>query len=320
MRTLFSTKDVHPRERFEYWHEVACQCIVHHESRPERRSTFQAELHTAGLDQTELLLFENEAMHVSRTPSHIARTPGDGLFVYLHLSGQLHLEQSGREQFLRPGEFTLVDPSLPYIAKFSGGSKSLILKVPRHAFEIRLGKIRDSLLCPVKPTDPQGSLTAAYLGMLPAHAEHLGETAKRVVEDHVLDMVAVSLSSVAGHSRPGLSSARSFVLMSVRSAIEARLSDPTLNPSEVSAIAGVSVRYANAVLAREGTSIGRLILLRRLERCRKALEDPAQANRTLQEIAFGWGFSDMTHFGRRFKSAYGILPSEYRRNFLTSLA
>jgi AraC-like DNA-binding protein len=42
------------------------------------------------------------------------------------------------------------------------------------------------------------------------------------------------------------------------------------------------------------------------------LEDPLQAHRTLSEIATGWGFSDMTHFGRRFKAAYGVLPSEYR--------
>ena len=44
---------------------------------------------------------------------------------------------------------------------------------------------------------------------------------------------------------------------------------------------------------------------------RKALEDPLQAHRSVSEIAYGWGFSDMTHFGRRFKQAYGVLPSVY---------
>jgi AraC family transcriptional activator of tynA and feaB len=38
-----------------------------------------------------------------------------------------------------------------------------------------------------------------------------------------------------------------------------------------------------------------------------------QAGRTLSEIAYAWGFSDMTHFSRRFKAAYGVLPSDYRR-------
>ncbi|WP_310353804.1 hypothetical protein [Methylobacterium sp. BE186] len=30
----------------------------------------------------------------------------------------------------------------------------------------------------------------------------------------------------------------------------------------------------------------------------------------MSEIAYGWGFSDMTRFGRRFKAAYGLKPSE----------
>jgi hypothetical protein len=56
----------------------------------------------------------------------------------------------------------------------------------------------------------------------------------------------------------------------------------------------------------------RLIQAKRLERCRRALEDPLQAHRTWTEIAGGWGFSNMTHFSRRFKSAYGVLPSKFR--------
>jgi AraC family transcriptional regulator, positive regulator of tynA and feaB len=81
----------------------------------------------------------------------------------------------------------------------------------------------------------------------------------------------------------------------------------------VAAAAGVSVRYANAVLAEEDTSIMRLVLARRLERCRRALEDPSQAHRTVSEIAYGWGFSDLTHFGRKFRAAFGLTPSDYRR-------
>ena len=101
--------------------------------------------------------------------------------------------------------------------------------------------------------------------------------------------------------------------MSVRIAIESRLTDPRLDVRTVAAAAGVSARYANAVLAKEGTSISRLILERRLARCRSAIEDAQQVSRTLTEIAYGWGFSDMTHFGRSFRNANGVLPSEFRR-------
>jgi AraC-like DNA-binding protein len=38
-----------------------------------------------------------------------------------------------------------------------------------------------------------------------------------------------------------------------------------------------------------------------------------QGHRTISEIAYGWGFSGMTHFGRRFKAAFGSSPRDYRK-------
>ena len=55
----------------------------------------------------------------------------------------------------------------------------------------------------------------------------------------------------------------------------------------MAAAAGTSVRYTNSVLAEEVTSITRYIQERRLVRCRRALEDPQQAHRSLREIAYG---------------------------------
>ena len=105
---------------------------------------------------------------------------------------------------------------------------------------------------------------------------------------------------------------KALVLLNIRAVIEARLTDPALDAQTVADAAGISERYANAALADDEMSIMRLIQARRLARCRYALEDPNQAQRTVSEIAYGWGFSDMTHFGRRFKKAYGILPSDYQ--------
>src|ERR1700761_849793 len=44
VQTLFSTSNIHPRDRFDYWHSLACKMIVDHVSRPECREAFEAEL------------------------------------------------------------------------------------------------------------------------------------------------------------------------------------------------------------------------------------------------------------------------------------
>lgn len=102
------------------------------------------------------------------------------------------------------------------------------------------------------------------------------------------------------------------MLARIRTAIETRLTDPNLHAQDIADAVGISVRYANEILSTEDTSIMQLVLARRLTRCRYALEDPDQAHRTVSEIAYGWGFGDLTHFGRKFKAAYGMTPSEYQ--------
>jgi AraC-like DNA-binding protein len=148
--------------------------------------------------------------------------------------------------------------------------------------------------------------------MLPSLAGKMNPIGEEMVESHALDLIGVSLARTMEGTSPRVSSAKALVLSNVRSVIEARLKDPALDAQAVADAVGVSVRYVNAVLTDHDTSIMRLIQARRLARCRYALEDPNQAHRSISEIAYGWGFSDMTHFGRRFKKAYGILPSEYQ--------
>ena len=122
------------------------------------------------------------------------------------------------------------------------------------------------------------------------------------IAEQALDLVALAFSAETQQSGSSLSSSRATTLLRLKSVIGSRLHETDLRPAAVAAGAGISIRYANALLSAEGTSLERHILDRRLERCRRALEDPRQAHRTVGEIAFAWGFSDLSHFARRFKA------------------
>lgn len=105
VQTLFSTSNVHPRDRFDYWHSVACKTIVDHDSRPKCRGTFQAELQWGTLDDLELVLFANSPMDISNP-----RATADQLFVCRQMAGAVALEQHSRELILERGDITLIDP------------------------------------------------------------------------------------------------------------------------------------------------------------------------------------------------------------------
>ena len=314
MHTCFSTTNVHPRDRFAYWHDVACTVLVKHHSRPQDRNTFRAEIRAAAISDIEMVMFENTALSVDHTLQHVGHAEADELYVCRQVAGDLALEQAGREVLLKQGDMTLLDPLLPYGGRFSADSKLLVLKVPRKALEARVGRLRHATAQLIRPTDADCSLASAFLGMLPQHVVGLSQVGGEMVKHQTLDLVAVSLAKTMQRQKPRVSSAKELALVSLHAAVNSRLSEPDLDGEMVAAAAGISVRYANAVLAEDGTSLMRLIQTKRLERCRKALEDEAQAHRTVSEIAYAWGFSDMTHFGRRFKSRYGLLPGDCRRH------
>lgn len=311
METVFTTDHVHQRDRFDYWHEVACRDVVAHDSRPDCRGTFSAELRAGAIGSLDLVSFRNSGMTVDHAMRHLSRTSHDEIFLCRQFRQRLALEQNGRQVVLEPGDITLIDPSLPYGGQFSDGSEVLVVKVRRALLQSRIGQTRDLLAH--KPVTAEGRLASAYMAMLPSHIDLAG-SAGGLVEAHLLDLIALAFGRSASETTPRRSSARSLVRLRLHAEVDARVADPALRPGAVADAAGVSVRYANAVLADEETSLAQLIQARRLARCRQALEDPAQAHRTVSEIAYGWGFSDMTHFGRRFKAAYGLLPSECRRS------
>jgi AraC family transcriptional regulator, positive regulator of tynA and feaB len=243
---------------------------------------------------------------------HIGRTSDDEIFLCKQIAGELRLEQDARGCLLSPGSFALIDPRLPYSGVFTGESNLLIYKLPRDRLEVRVGNTREMLANALHPTEGDTAFLASFLAMVPNHVGKVSSSAAEQVEGQLLDLVGLVLSDKL-ESRPRGSSSRALVRLSVRATVEANLSDPKLNAEAVSNRVGISMRYANDVLADENTSVSRLIMERRLERCRAALADPGQARRSIGEIAFGWGFSDMTHFGRRFKQAYGLSPKDYRK-------
>jgi AraC-like DNA-binding protein len=305
---------LHPKHRFDYWHSIACDAILPHAARPRDRQSFSAELKGGAIADIDLVLHQNSPMTIRYATRHRERSAvTNSFFICQQLAGSHTLEQCEREVRLEPGSLTIVDPRLPFHGKFAAGSSTLLLRVPREFLEGRIGTLRDLAARPMVPDAADFAFASAFFSMLPRYANKLTQRGADLVQQQTVDLVAHLLGRVMGDLKSP-SHARSLIFLRVSAAIEKALPDHRSDAAGIAAAAGVSVRYANSVLRDRGTSIMELLQIRRLERCRQALEDESQARRSISEIAYGWGFSDMTHFGRRFRAAYGMLPSEYRMN------
>ena len=64
--------------------------------------------------------------------------------------------------------------------------------------------------------------------------------------------------------------------------------------------------------ANTGTSVVEYLNARRLEKAAVLL---TAQSRTIVQVAFESGFSNLSHFHRKFKAAYGLTPAAFRQNF-----
>jgi AraC-like DNA-binding protein len=316
MDTVLALSDFHPRDRVAYWYDVACKVFVKHNCQVQQPSSFDVTMDHGALGDLGVASIETIGLTFAEvTKRTIAAGEDDVFFLCLQLSGTGTFNQDGRETTIRPGDFVLLDAQRPYTCNYAAAWKQIIIKIPHRSLKARLGASSELTAHAVRHADGIGGLASGYMRMLPGRIDSLRPAAKIQIAEHVLDLAAMSLTSAAGKDRPAVSSGRALTLLQLRMAIENRLGEPGLDPQTAAAAAGISVRYANTLLSAQGTSLERLIVSRRLDHCRQALEDPAQANRTITDIAFGWGFHDASHFNRRFKAEFGCSPSDYRRRF-----
>jgi AraC family transcriptional activator of tynA and feaB len=312
MDNVLTLADIHPRDRVAYWLDVARQAIVDHECRVTTPSTFDATMLRAPLG--ELGVMSIESLGLESVEHRIAHGEDNVFLLCLQLEGNATLSQDGRETVIHPGDFALLDAQRPFICRYTH-RKQITIKIPHRSLNARLASSSELTAHAVRHRDSVGGLASGYMSMIPERIDALQPAAKSQIAEHVLDLIALSLATTAGKDKPALSSGRAIALLQLRMAIESRLSDPTLDPSSAASAAGISVRYANVLLSQQGTSLQRLIMSRRLDHCRRALEDPAQVHRTITDIAFAWGFSNQSHFNRRFKAEYGCAPRDYRQRF-----
>jgi AraC-like DNA-binding protein len=100
---------------------------------------------------------------------------------------------------------------------------------------------------------------------------------------------------------------RTSLYQRIASFIEKRLDDPELSPVMFARTHHISTRYLYLIFNERGRTVGGWIRARRLAQCRAELANSSR-DRTVTEIAMHWGFSDLAHFSRSFRSAYGVSP------------
>lgn len=269
----------------------------------------EGRLSNVDLWQVRLCRIEMSPHRVTLTPG-LAR-PGTHLLnlVRFQTQGTVLFEQDGQITRIGPGDCFVHNLSRPY-AVWSAEST-----------------VHDAVILPIelvkRQTVPVELLWSRRISA--ADRDDTANLAHNIMKTILADPPRLSQSTAASVAQALLSLLHAFFSRDVmgsegftraamtrwraKAYIEDHLRDSDLHIGRIAAALGCSARYLHTIFRDDTASIGRHIWKSRVERCRQELESPANANRSITDIAFSWGFSSAAHFSRLFREAYGFPPS-----------
>ena len=315
MPIQFTTDGSPGYRRLALWQDIVCDVFVELDCKSDLGSAFHGSVTQAALGRAVCSDVCSDRQHVFRTPSRIARSGQDFVLIALGNRGAGGVAQDGRETVIHPGEFALYDTTRPYELKFDRAFTQTIFKVPREMLQRRLGGTEAVTAMSFGPDSPLQRLAYDFIFRLCHSADQIDPHHAVALSEQAVDLVAMALSDRLGKTAPS-STHRSALLYRLKAHIRAHLSDPDLSLSDTAAALGISPRYVNDLLSQEHTSFQRYVLAERLAQCKRDLASPVLAHRHISEIAFAWGFNDLSHFGRVFREHFGMSPRDFRQSQL----
>ena len=313
----WSTDELRPHERFDYWLEVRIAKHGRGSAALDRhgRRDFSATYSACTVADASVSQVRTSSYRFERSAADIARMPVDR-FVIVQQLGVGCLMQPDHDAFVVPtGGFSTHHADTPYAfmpTVEGGGFHARVVGIPFARCLPFIERAGDLATQPLAGENGVGSLFGAYFNSFVAQAPHLhGAAAEVAVQTLVqLALVARGLSSPRELGRDAVRAAQ---LESVRQFVGRNLQRAELTPASVARAVGVSVRQLHLLFEPTGTTFARYVLQRRLERARQFLV--LQPGRPILDIALACGIESSTVFYRGFRQAYGVTPTDYRNDF-----
>jgi len=307
LATKFDTSCVEAKERFGYWHEVVCEHFVPASSLDKSHNDFGASLITRSVGPLDISYYRAPPHFWSREKKHIAADDHNAFLFSILLSGKACIEQDGRVVDQRPYEAVLYDTGQAF--RYDLASEIVLMKIPRKLLTSRhtdissltaVGFHRDLSLNTLLCDFAKRSMTID----VPEDSE---ATVGTRLASSVLDLVS-ALIDLEVDDRGTLNHQRLCQLERAQRYAIANLGNENLSPEQMAKYGAVSLRTLNRLFAKVGTTPMRWVWQRRLEASHSALQE--RCAKSVTDVAFQFGFSEVSHFSRSFKATYGFSPEQ----------
>ena len=305
---ILSTDGVPLRERFSYWREAVCNATAGLFGTPTEAppGVFSARAALRSCGPFRFAVAEAKTSYrIARTHRDVANTPSDHYAIYLQLSGETVSFRGEEAIQLYAGDIGFCAPR-PYRAVHGG--RCAIAMVPRAMMERRAPWLRG------RPHRKLAS-NARFANHLRLHMMEfvddvapLGETETSLLADSLCNLWALA----AAEGIPSTRLEPELQIEALLAFCRENLHDADLSPQQAADHLGISVRTLHSRFRQIGLTFGHWLLENRLQGCSNALRDPNQQTLNISEVAYWWGFNDLSYFNKAFRAHFDMTPREWR--------
>ncbi|WP_067652078.1 helix-turn-helix domain-containing protein [Nocardia harenae] len=267
-------------------------------------------LETWDFGRTSIFQSHLTGLFLNRSRRQVRDGPSEVLTIARQHRDIGHHEQFGVQHTVSPGELMVVDMNEPYEFHWSerGSSQALYLPIAE------IGMPRDVVVAAAArlPASPLYGLMSAHIRDLVAAGDRVGGSAADTLSDASVDLTRALLASAYG-AEYGRAAMHDALLPRIRGYIRRHLADPELSPATIARAHDISVRTLLRLCAAAEFGLEQWITTHRLDGARAELARPELRGLPVAVIARRWGFTNPSHFGRRFRELYGLTPGAWRR-------
>lgn len=301
---LWSTDAVNQRERFSFYRDVACKTLFN--ISPEKPSEFfNGHIRARSSGPFRFAICETSGYENIRSQRDINHAPADHYTIYLQLRGETRMNQRDESFAFRRNDIFVSDGRYPFRAGLSDDGHRAMAMIPRALIDWRIPWLHRRPLYRLDSVSPYMDLARGHF--LHLVSSDLTDIQTSLLTENLCNLLALANTDVAPNRLQGELQLEALLVY-----CRQNLRNPELTPHSVADHFKISLRTFHLRFQKLGQTFGSWLLAARLNACSKALQDPGQRAINISDIAFNFGFNDLSHFNKSFRTRFGMTPGEWR--------
>lgn len=267
----------------------------------------------------EVITSESLAHTTVQTKDYVSHIDDNYLFLYHQIASEegCQFKRSDVDDVhLKPGEMYIYHPVLAcdLVPVDNTDSKTVVFRFHKRHLETVVGTLPAYLPARLV-SGAQGAqrLLTSYVQSLTQELPFLTGTAADAAINAFYGLAAAAYGAIDPDHEIVSDATNAGRLNMAKKMLAVHCINPAMSPALIAHNMGVSERTLHRTFEMAGESFTAALRDARLERCARALRDPAMRAELISTIAFGSGFDSLATFNRQFANAFGMTPGDWRK-------